>query len=952
VINLKIEFKETLKSTINSYFNNSKSKNRHFFLNNLSGPFSGLITSVLLLCLVLIASIIIHINFGLTLFIVEIGPWQSFINTSWQIHSGVLAISVTLVIFLVQAAGTSKSERINLLQEFSRRSWLFPTLYWGLFGIIGWGITATFALNTELADYAMTLLSFSLFNSLITILAIIYWYATILKVFDNRWKNKLFRELLNEKAINETRNFIISQLRNNLFLSFKHKYLKDTYFRSEKHHPQGFITVNSSKKGFINDINFKLFIDLISLLQNSEKIQILFSIEDYIEKNDEIFRISDTVNKRVVKDIEKTITLTRKKKETESFDLILDSFDTELNRAIRDHSITELKFFFFEYIAILEEVLSFEKKVGISTEGSFGFSPLRQINKRLSKHFKSAASTDNEDIALAISETIYKLLSLGYHEKNILLFKEGLTLYKYLYANSIKKTKFSSIIFDRCILLPYEIIYLHNNSETLEKNQFIKEILYFYNEIFYHSSFDFDEHKLETLFDALNKLENETKASNLSNLNFDFQFVLFNWAVWIIYRFEKNKINLQLFDLAVYHVKNHIPSRVDLYLLLNEILENKNVQEYFWEEWARNEEERNKTQLGVYVYSSDPMKEAIKTIAFYGLILNDGHLSSNISSFTRIIPYLEEIEIFAAKYIKNIKHLTFFGEENPSELLNSLICFNKKIITIEREREVSKIINSPISSECIHNLEDKLNQTYMVTKYMKFVRNYSKLNDFHINTDKEVLSYSSLRKKQIFLTPNPIIYNIDKLIIPVRKSMEIAFFSQIIKSCIEIPSVNDNIRDTVNTMLDFLVAKGENPKLILLPWGTKVHRELNGEDYLFNLDPERLNFGTYKGIPIVWLPETIGNKIIILNSSDLGEFELGYFGERQDSRRYISLYVKELDDIEIRSLTRKQKKTNKNFRDTEKIKEHFKQYVQVTMKIKYSYKVSNIVKGILSDLSK
>lgn len=385
-----MEIKETLQQTLNLYLpKKSKLEPKEKTITRLSSPTLGLYSTLLSFLVISAIIIFVQLYFDLHFFTVNPSYWQSFVNTGWTVHSSILAISITLIIFLVQVTGVNASQRVIILNEFAKKSLLYPTLYWALLGVISWGVTAAYATNPIYSDISSGLLNVSIFNSVVTIYLLIRWYKTILNVYDSQWTSQLYEKSLEENINNATRNYAIEQVINAALLIFKTNHSKKIKTEIGINKDNKLKVISSKKSGYIIDVNFDMLEKILQQFEHNEFIELHISFKNKVMKGDKLFSVSETVDAGIKSRLYKCLTISNKRLfiTDNQLDNSLDSIDAILSSAIREQTIASIRHGLSIYINAINMFFEFQKKANINIENiPFQISPLDSVIRHMYKH--------------------------------------------------------------------------------------------------------------------------------------------------------------------------------------------------------------------------------------------------------------------------------------------------------------------------------------------------------------------------------------------------------------------------------------------------------------------------------------------------------------------------------------------------------------------------------------
>ncbi|MGP4073752.1 hypothetical protein ACTWQB_14500 [Piscibacillus sp. B03] len=216
-INVLIEEKEP------NYFKETYVFNLKGKLHN---PKTGTILTLMILLGICLVIISVFFLFNIPVRQIEYNVWQTYVNTVLTAHGGILAISITLFVFMIQSAGTTKREKVLILKEFTNDNFLFPTIYWGLYGFLLWLIITTFATTPPIVDSYMyqflaALIVVALLNTISTVVLIVILYSKVLLPYNDEWLSNTQTRLLEKEGIKAFYYFLSQELGNHTLRKFE-----------------------------------------------------------------------------------------------------------------------------------------------------------------------------------------------------------------------------------------------------------------------------------------------------------------------------------------------------------------------------------------------------------------------------------------------------------------------------------------------------------------------------------------------------------------------------------------------------------------------------------------------------------------------------------------------------------------------------------------------------------
>lgn len=110
---------------------------------------------------------------------------MQLVQTAWQAHAGILAISATVFVLLVQGAAGGRLDKGALLEEIAAQSLLYPGMAFGMSGLVLWTLVAVVqgALGRLLPGVILSAYA----NSFLTVFIIIYWYTRVPLMYSPVW---------------------------------------------------------------------------------------------------------------------------------------------------------------------------------------------------------------------------------------------------------------------------------------------------------------------------------------------------------------------------------------------------------------------------------------------------------------------------------------------------------------------------------------------------------------------------------------------------------------------------------------------------------------------------------------------------------------------------------------------------------------------------------------------
>ena len=651
-----MEIKDTIQQTLNLYLpKKSKLEPKEKTITRLSSPTLGLYSTLLIFLVISAIIIFVHLYFHLHFFTVDSTYWQSFVNTAWTVHSSILAISITLIIFLVQVTGVNASQRVIILNEFAKKSLLYPTLYWALLGVLSWGVTAAFATNPIYPDISSGLLNVSIFNSVVTIVLLIRWYKAILNVYDSQWTSQLYEKLLRENINNATRNYSIEQIIIAALLTFKANHSKR--FKTEIGIIKNYKleVISSKKSGYIIDVNFDMLEKILQQFEHNEFIELHISFKNKVMKGDKLFSVSETVDSSIKSRLYKCLTISNKSLfvPDNQLDNSLDSIDAILSSAIREQAITSIKHSLSIYINAINVFFEFQKKANINIENiPFQISPLDSVIRQMYKHVRSIAFQNSNDLNLEVSSLLSNLLIESFRERNLPMFKQGLKFYQYWFLYAKNHQQQAKYILERSLRVTYELVWFEKDVSG-DLADFNKELLSYYNNIFYYISTMNNMKLFVSIIDSLFELK--YIIDERQKVDFDIKYIQYGWLFWLVFRLEKKQLSTEDFNRLLLILLKYKYNKWTLFQDINQVIANNGGRE-FWDEWETNEKETDDDiiKLGVRTFSSDPMKLPTRSYALLSLITENGQQPSNdYSQFEPLIYKLKDVEKVAKDMVKS-----------------------------------------------------------------------------------------------------------------------------------------------------------------------------------------------------------------------------------------------------------------------------------------------------------
>jgi hypothetical protein len=942
-----MELKDSLQNTLNHYIPNElTSKIKGEKSNYLGDPKSSLVIVAILSIVLCSLTMFLHMKTRLIFFKVDPVFWQTFINSAWAVHTSVLTISVTLLVFLVQGAGTTKNERISILDAFTKKYRIYFTLYWGLIGIIIWGITASFASNPKYPYLSASFLTASIVNSITTILLILFIYSNITKVFDSKWKNELYEEILINAFNRDYLNFSIVQLTNVSILTFQNLFFdlfnpnNDTNLKS----------IKSKTSGYIVDIDFKSLKKALESFSQGEAIKFYFGINTFINKGEEILKVSDSISQTEINTIINCFKIKKKKEINSLLDIeyVLDTISTELSKSIRSFLMADIKHYFQLYLSLLNSMYQYQKKTGITNEGFFSFSPLDYITHNMAINLVEISEMDNQNLSVSVSRTLYRNLIDSYQENNFSQFIKILQFYQYFLSSSIGKRASSKSVLDSSLRHPYEILMFR--SKDNEQQELYTEILNYYTRIFYQVS---KTNKLDnylSMFITIKALQ-DLSVRRSKELQPEIRNLIFTWTVWLVYRFEEKKITTEDFFTLFEEIKVFIPNRYILALALRDAM-NGNGRN-LWENWEEDDKEDNIIRVGVRTFSSNPRTLSFRAYALTTILLPDGYYDNfDKMDFSSISYYIKDTEQYALNFLHDEEIKQKSGIQEVESVIANLSEFHNSLIRLVDRQWIKKIIESPISDKKIKIFEEEQNKKYIEAafpeKFFSFFGSYNE--ELITNSNLKLATQSILMKKSSFINSSPGFYDFTK---ELRLQQQKKLFSMILNKCTKVQlAVSENkIINIIDSLINEMELLNKQSKLILVPWGTITTEEFgDNDDFSLKGIDLRVFYGTYRNCPIIWLPESNIKKIAVLDSASLGTWKEGLIQE-EGNTRHLSISVSTIEPSLIKSFVRNKIKKNKSeAKEYESKRDYYKQLVIVKYKNYNIFNINENLGGCYSEL--
>lgn len=401
----------------------------------------------------------------------------------------------------------------------------------------------------------------------------------------------------------------------------------------------------------------------------------------------------------------------------------------------------------------------------------------------------------------------------------------------------------------------------------------------------------------------------------------------------MVFRLENKKLSIEDFNQLLQILVKGNYNKWTLFQDINQVVSNNGGRE-FWDEWETNEKETadDIIKLGVRTYSSDPLNLPTRSYALLSLITENGRQPSNDDSqFKPLIYRLKDVEKFAKDMVESDYLKPMFKQEKEI-LINELIRFHDTVNELYEKQEANLIIKSQISQEAVIDFNNKLNEVIY-----RFPRDLFERFGMYIQTEnknyQKKFSRTLFMNKSLFIKKHPFI-GVDNVLREFYPLLEKSIFESIQINCKGF-AFNNSLAGTIDKMISKMKIDGNIPKLILVPWGTMTHREFEGNDkftFYYNSTRTVYEHGQYNGCPILWLPEKLGNYIIIINSTNIGTWIQGVIEKAK-----LNVSVISLDKSTVNSIIRKRKK--KGNYSAGKSGNHHKNYLQqkVLVRIETDY---------------
>lgn len=267
-----------------------------------------------------------------------------YFATLWAVQSGILAITVTVVVFIIQSINIQQ-KRQSVFNLFIRQSYIFPIVYVNLINIAG--ITVILYFRDASLYKGLVLMAVSVF--LICILLIARLYSITFKFLDPIYIQKLRTDVLKKTFEKRLENEIIEKVAEALLLELCKKFeAKYNPFRTDVNN-----IVKAKTYGMIKDINIGSIIKILKKLDTTEsnyegrtiKATIFKTIRAYANEYHAslIDIVDDNVKEKQKKKLESAFKIKNVEVKEDDLQLSLNELSEEADKAIREGSSGAIK---------------------------------------------------------------------------------------------------------------------------------------------------------------------------------------------------------------------------------------------------------------------------------------------------------------------------------------------------------------------------------------------------------------------------------------------------------------------------------------------------------------------------------------------------------------------------------------------------------------------------------
>lgn len=467
-----------------------------------------------------------------------------YLQNIWTIYAGTLAITVTVVVFLVNSV-SRKSNEDNLFSIFFKESYIFPIIYFSLSNIVLIGLWLLFYKDKNLESFTYSItLAFTL-----SVMGIGFLYVIAYKLMGTEYLSTVRIKWLKWEIDYEIEKEIERRLGRDLFhKTFESLNLDYSYYWGLKKSDLEKNNFYINKKGIIIDVNMKK-LERLQQIVNKENLNVNtsypkfqfsgLSIGDYVDNS-----LIAVINlKNDIKKCQKIINSVLKIKEPKKATFSLEQTFDEFKIAIRDLIILNRPEKLDDYLNLYYSTLTaFIKKMNIYqiSEGKNLFDrwfPQEKIAKDMFSLVDETIKVEIFDCFSQLISFVIKVLKLSFDHRIFITFKEFLRLFPYVYfkAYSSNNNYFKDQVFDECSLLLRDFVRYNiqksaeetKNAEMLEKiNKYILEIYNTYNQLFIISIENNNVDQFKKLIDRFKKIQIQyvDDRHNFTERIFDLEF--------------------------------------------------------------------------------------------------------------------------------------------------------------------------------------------------------------------------------------------------------------------------------------------------------------------------------------------------------------------------------------------------------------------------------------------
>ncbi|MFZ5517689.1 MAG: hypothetical protein ACOY90_13665, partial [Candidatus Zhuqueibacterota bacterium] len=449
----------------------------------------------------------------------------SNLTTLWEIYAAILAIAITVVLFLMNSIGQKISSQ-NIFFLFFRVSYLYPIIIFSLINLL---IPAYIILFNQNDYFEKCLIILSL-SFTITILGIGWFYHIVYKILSTDYlKDQRIKWIIKQskQAIEYEVNKRLSQ---NIFNDYFKEYdVESGYLFGLNSKSDDIKDYSIKKRGYIYDINIKKLAKINRYLNHDtnelKRVRLnSFAIGDYISDRNILAAPKDLPVKKIIRLLNHSFKV--KKTEPFSFDESeFDEFKVAIRNIINNRNPEELDDYLNIYYSVISSFIEEMKIFQLlnNTQGLFNnWKPYEKIVRDLYHIIDETLRTGMQEIFTEVGYFPLRIILLSFQSNVIFTFSRLLYFYPYIYSKVVHQDEQiqTEFIKDRCVgwlkefvqfRLQKEFEKSENDSRIIELNKYTLEIYLVFQTYLIMSienkDFKFFEHAYNELMDFFKYLD-------------------------------------------------------------------------------------------------------------------------------------------------------------------------------------------------------------------------------------------------------------------------------------------------------------------------------------------------------------------------------------------------------------------------------------------------------------